>query len=189
MGEPSSLKMERYSRLFAMHDGVPLSEKTGPICTITAYGLSGFPCVTQKDLRKDPATKGVWALTSSTELPGAIFTVFLKSENDLRTPSPGGIGSPVGTMTTQSGSMIIPAIAIGQPTAGRRHDRVLVVAYRPLATVPTFSEPCLLFRGPYVEIQKPLSSQTEFVAQAVVYPASLAGHLSELIPSVDLPND
>ncbi len=171
------------------HDGVPLSEKTGPICTITAYGLSGFPCVTQKDLRKDPATKGVWALTSSTELPGATFTVFLKSENDLRTPSPGGIGSPVGTMTTQSGSMIIPAIAIGQPTAGRRHDRVLVVAYRPLATVPTFSEPCLLFRGPYVEIQKPLSSQTEFVAQSVVYPASLAGHLSELIPSVDLPND
>ena len=165
---------------------MPLSEKTGPICTITAYGLSGFPCVSQKDLRKDPARKGVWALASSTELSGATFTVFLKSENDLRT-SLEEIGSPVGTMTASSGSVILPAIAIGQPTAGRRHDRVLVVAYRPLATVPMFSEPCLLFRGPYVEIQKPSSRQAESVAQSVVYPASLAGHLSESIPPVDLP--
>lgn len=105
-----SLKIENHTAL--VHNGVPLLEKTGPICTITAYGLSGFPCVSHKDLRKDPARKGICILTSSTELPGATFTVFLKSENDVRTPYPGGIGSPVGTMTTQSGSMSIPAIAV-----------------------------------------------------------------------------
>ena len=167
------------------NDGVSLSKKTGPICTITAYGLSGFRCVSQKDLREDPTKKGVWALTSSTELPGATFTVFLKSENDVRTPSSQGIGSPVGTMTTPTGSITLPAIAIGQPSMDRRHDRVLVVAYRSLGLASAPSESCLLFHGPYVEIPEASLPHGKFVAQAVVYPASLAGKLSELVLSVD----
>ena len=168
------------------NDGVSLSKKTGPICTITAYGLSGFRCVSQKDLREDPTKKGVWALTSSTELPGATFTVFLKSENDVRTPSSQEIGSPVGTMTTPTGSITLPAIAIGQPSTNRRHDRVLVVAYRSLGLASAPSESCLLFQGPYVEIPEASLPHGKFVAQSVVYPASLAGKLSESVSSVDL---
>ena len=168
------------------NDGVSLSKKTGPICTITAYGLSGFRCVSQKDLREDPTKKGVWALTSSTELPGATFTVFLKSENGVRTPSSQEIGSPVGTMTTPTGSITLPAIAIGQPSTNRRHDRVLVVAYRSLGLASAPSESCLLFQGPYVEIPEASLPHGKFVAQSVVYPASLAGKLSESVSSVDL---
>jgi len=167
------------------NDGVSLSKKTGPICTITAYGLSGFRCVSQKDSREDPTKKGIWALTSSTELPGATFTVFLKSENDVRTPSSQGISSPIGTMTTPTGSITLPAIAIGQPSAERRYDRVLVVAYRSLEVASAPSESCLLFQGPYVEISEASLPHGKVVAQAVVYPASLAGELSKSVLSVD----
>jgi hypothetical protein len=167
------------------HIGVSLSEKTGPICTVTAYGLSGFQRIRHRDLREDNAKKGIWALTSSTELAGAAFTVFLKSENDMQTPSSQGIGSPVGTMTTPTGSITLPAIAIGQPSAERRHDRVLVVAYRSLDLASAPSESCLLFQGPYVEFPEASLPHGKFVAQSIVYPARLAGKLSESVLSVD----
>lgn len=168
------------------HIGVSLSEKTGSICTVTAYGLSGFQRIRHRVLREDNAKKGIWALTSSTDLAGAAFTVFLKSENDVQTPSSQGIGSPVGTMTTPTGSITLPAIAIGQPSAERRHDRVLVVAYRPLDVASAPSESCLLFQGPYVEISEASLPHGKFVTQSVVYPASVAGNLLESISSVDL---
>jgi hypothetical protein len=165
---------------------VLLSQKTGPICTVTAYGLSGFQRVRDRDRREDNAKKGIWALISSTELAGAAFTVFLKSENDVQTPSSQGIGYLVGMMTTPTGSITLPAIAIGQPSAERRHDKVLVVSYRSLDVASATSESCLLFQGPYVEILEASLPDGAFVAQSVVYPASLAGNLLESISSVDL---
>lgn len=173
-------------RMTLPHIGVLLSQKTGPICTVTAYGLSGFQRVRDRDRREDNAKKGIWALTSSTELAGATFTVFLKSENDVRTPSSQGIGSPIGTMTTPTGSITLPVIAIGQPSVDRRHDRVLVVAYQSLDVASAPSESCLLFQGPYVEIPEASLPHGKVVAQSVVYPASLAGKLSKSVSSVDL---
>ncbi|MBK5281336.1 MAG: hypothetical protein JJE16_04515 [Nitrospiraceae bacterium] len=167
------------------HNGVPLSQKTGPICAITAYGLSGFQRIRDRDSREDSAKKGIWALTSSTELAGVAFTVFLKSENDVQTPSSQGIGSPVGTMIIPTGSITLPAIAIGQPSAERRHDRVLVVAYQSMDVASATSESCLLFRGPYVEILETSFPDGTFFAQSVVYPASLAGKLFKSVSSVD----
>lgn len=167
------------------HRGIPLAEKTGPICTITVYGLDRFRRVSQKDLQEDPTKKGIWALTSSKELPGVAFTVFLKREIDVLAPPSEGVGSPIGTVTAPGSSIILPAIAIGQLSADRHHDKALVVAYRSLEMGPTLSESCLLFQGPYVEISEASSPQGKLVAQSVVYPASLAEDLLSSIPSVD----
>lgn len=167
------------------HRGIPLAEKTGPICTITAYGLDRFRRASQKDLQEDPAKKGIWALTSSKELPGVAFTVFLKREVDVLVPPSEGVGSPIGTVTTPAGSITLPAIAIGQPSADRYHDKVLVVAFRWLEMVSTPSGSCLLFQGPYVEIPEASSPQGKLVAQSIVYSASLAEDLPSSIPSVD----
>jgi hypothetical protein len=169
-----------------LHNGMALSKKTGPICTIIAHRLCGFTRVSQKDLREDPTKKGVWALTSSIELFGATFTVFLKSENDLKPPSSARLSSSVGMMTTSTRAITLPAIAIGQPSSDRGHDRVLIVAYRPLSGASVASESYLLFQGPYVECQGEAIPQGKLVTQSVVYPAHLGGDLVRSISSIDL---
>lgn len=159
-------------RMTLPHDGVPLSNNTGPICSITGYGLSGFERTSQEDLRKDSAEKAIWALTSTTELAGAAFTVFLKSEREVQVSSSRKMDTPIGTVTTLTGSMSLPTIAIGQPSADRKHDRVLVVAFKAVDSASASSESCLLFQGPYVAIPEASSPHRKFVAQSVVYPAS-----------------
>ena len=168
------------------HNGMALSKKTGPICTIIAHRLCEFTRVSQQDLRKDSTKKGICALISSVELPGAVFTVFLKSENDLKSSPSTGVGSPVGEMTTPTETIALPAIAIGQPLMDRCHDRVLIVAYRPLSVASIVPESYLLFQGPYVETQDEAIPKGKLVTQSVVYPACLAGDLIRSISSIDL---
>ena len=170
------------------HNGVPLSEKTGPICYITAHGLSGFEAIRRRDLEKDHAKKGIWALTSPTELPGVEFIVLLKPDKEVRAHNSQETSNSIGMVATPDGSMHFPAISIGQLCMDKRHDRVMVVAYRPLNHTSTLSKSCLLFRGPYVELQEASSAQGKLFAQSVVYPADLAGDLLESIPSVDRPS-
>ena len=163
-----------------------LSKKTGPICTIIAHRLCEFTRVSQQDLRKDSTKKGICALISSVELPGAVFTVFLKSENDLKSSPSTGVGSPVGEMTTPTETIALPAIAIGQPLMDRCHDRVLIVAYRPLSVASIVPESYLLFQGPYVETQDEAIPKGKLVTHSVVYLACLAGDLIRSISSIDL---
>ena len=80
-------------------------------------------------------------------------------------------------MTTPTETIALPAIAIGQPLMDRCHDRVLIVAYRPLSVASIVPESYLLFQGPYVETQDEAIPKGKLVTQSVVYPACLAGDL------------
>lgn len=165
------------------HVGVPLAEKTGRICSVTAYGLGKFSRVRQKDLRENPTKKGILALFSGTELVGVSFTVLLKSEDEVRSQHSQG---PVGTVTTADRSVSLPAIAIAQDSAHRPHTRVVLVAFQALDSASPPSESCLIFQGPFVRIPEAPSRGGDLFAQTVIYPASLGEDLSKAVPSVDL---